>query len=45
MANTDTFDNKGRPQVVAVANESEDGSGAWHAVVVDSSGNLVVVAV
>ena len=36
------FDDKGRPAEVLVGNESEDGSGTWHAIVCNSSGQLVM---
>lgn len=43
MAYTDTEDEKGRQVKVLVANESEDGSGTWHAIVVDSNGYIQIV--
>ncbi len=38
MAFTKTEDEYGRPVMVLVANETEDGSGTWHALVVDTDG-------
>ncbi len=43
MAYTKTEDNYGRQVKVLVANESEDGSGTWHVVVVDSNGYVKIV--
>lgn len=43
MAYVKTEDDQGRQSKVLVANESEDGSGTWHAIVVDSNGYLQVV--
>jgi hypothetical protein len=43
MAYTETEDTQGRQVKVLVANESEDGTGTWHALVVDSNGYLQVV--
>ena len=37
-----TADNKGRQVKSLVGNESEDGSGAWHCLVSDSSGFVKV---
>jgi len=45
MADNDLFDEKGRPLVIVVGNESEDGSGDWHVLVTDSSGYLIVTGV
>ena len=43
MAYEKTEDDKGRLVQPLVANESEDGSGTWHVVVVDSNGYVQVV--
>ena len=43
MAYTKTEDEYGRQSKVLVANESEDGSGTWHAIVVDSNGYIQIV--
>ena len=43
MAYTKTEDEKGRQVTPLVANESEDGSGTWHVIVVDSSGYIKAV--
>jgi len=40
MAFDELFDSKGRAVRALVGNESEDGSGAWHALVTDSNGYL-----
>ena len=43
MAYIELADENGRQVKVLVANESEDGSGTWHAMVVDSNGYLQIV--
>lgn len=43
MAYTELEDDKGRTVITLVANESEDGTGTWHAIVVDSNGYVQVV--
>ncbi|KKL90376.1 hypothetical protein LCGC14_1905350 [marine sediment metagenome] len=43
MAYTELEDDKGRQVKVLVANESEDGSGTWHSIVVDSNGYVQIV--
>ena len=43
MAYIKTEDTYGRQVKVLVANESEDGSGTWHVIVVDSNGYVQVV--
>ena len=43
MAYIKTEDDKSRQVEVLVANESADGSGTWHVVVVDSNGYVQVV--
>lgn len=43
MAYTELEDNYSRLVTPLVANESEDGSGTWHAIVVDSNGYIQIV--
>jgi len=45
MAYVKTEDETGRQVMPVVANESEDGSGTWHVIVVDSDGYLMITAV
>ena len=44
MAENEKTDNKGRPITPVVTNESEDGTGTWHILVVDANGYVKVVA-
>ena len=44
MAYTKTEDNQSRQVEPLVANESEDGTGTWHELVVDANGYLKMVA-
>jgi len=41
MAETRTEDEYGRQEMPIVLNESEDGTGVWHCLTVDSSGNVI----
>ena len=43
MAYIKTEDENGRQVKPLVANEAEDGSGTWHAIVVDTSGYIKAV--
>lgn len=43
MAYTELEDDKGRLVQPLVANESEDGTGTWHVIVVDSNGYIKAV--
>ena len=43
MAYIKTEDENGRLVQPLVANESEDGTGTWHVIVVDSSGYIKAV--
>lgn len=45
MAYDKTENEQGTQVEVLVANESEDGTGVWHAIAVDSNGYLLIVAV
>jgi len=45
MAEDDLFDSEGRVITPVVGNESQDGSGTWHALVTDSDGYLKITAV